>query len=197
MSVPQIAIGILPITCRFYGLTLRQSAEDSLEPEDILMADRPFQIQATLEWKSNAAIALLSLQPEIAVEFFAKPAGIGEGVDLGVATEIADPDQRLYTLALDLESPADCGLATGIHHLGALLRIGAPDAPALLYGVLEGSLVEVFSPIPKNQALERNGATGQGRNGARRRGEGRRQRAEGRKGSWGSGGAEERGKLRR
>ena len=191
MSAPQIAIGILPITCRFYGLTLRQSVEDSLESEDILMADRPFQIQATVEWKSNAAIALLSLQPEIAVEFFAKPAGLGEGVDLGVATEIADPDQRLYTPALDLESPADCGLETGIHHLGALLRIGAPDAPALLCGVLEGSLVEVFGSIP-NQALKRNGATGKGRNGARRRGEGRKQKAEGE-----VGGAEEMGKIRR
>ncbi|MEM9448736.1 MAG: hypothetical protein AAGA75_09385 [Cyanobacteria bacterium P01_E01_bin.6] len=137
----------LPVRCRVSGLTVIQSGhDDGEEIEQILMADRPFCIQVTVEWLGNAAIALLMLDPTLSVEFVAKPAGIGDKIELATASETMQAPQLAYTPRLDLNTPHSYGLEAGVYHLNAIIRVGAEAGPAMLCGVYEGIIIEIFNP---------------------------------------------------
>ena len=149
MAHPDVYIDSLPIRCHLYGLSVSQSNHESDDEgllDSIVMSDRPFSVQVTVEWLGNTAIALLMLRPELSVDFFAKPIAIGNAIELGTVTHFTSPKERTYRPTLEVQSPIACGLNAGLYHLGAVLRVGAEEGPALVCGAIEGVVTEIFTP---------------------------------------------------
>ncbi|MEB3212081.1 MAG: hypothetical protein VKL39_12035 [Leptolyngbyaceae bacterium] len=149
MTDSALYLDSLPVRCRVYGLSAMQSDSNGHEEvERILVGDRPFRVQLTLDFLGNSAIALLMLEPMLFVEVLVKPAGMGDKVELGAIHQTLTPEQLTYAPVLDLESPIHYGLDAGLYHLSAMVRIGAENGPALLCGSVKGPTIEVFSPSP-------------------------------------------------
>ena len=144
--MPSTDVGVIPFTCRFSSLTIFGRDTDRTTPDTLLKELQPFSLQASIEFVGSGAIALLCLTPSIQVDFYAKPCGQGEDVNLGTAAIPAVADQVVYTPTLEVESPASAGLAAGtLYRINALLRIGASDCPALICGVIEDLMVEIYA----------------------------------------------------
>jgi hypothetical protein len=142
MDNNETLISMVPVTCHLSKLQVLSGDH----PEQILMADQPFSVQVQVEFSGNGAVALLSLAPDLQVDFFAKPLALGDGVDLGTATVATAADQLRYGVSLSFKTPTRAGLDTrGVYSLGTLLRVGSPDGPALLCGALEAGKVEIYS----------------------------------------------------
>ncbi|MDJ0707690.1 MAG: hypothetical protein QNJ46_30810 [Leptolyngbyaceae cyanobacterium MO_188.B28] len=138
-------VGVVPFTCRFSSLTIFAKDSDRTAPDTLLKESQPFSLQASVEFVGSGAIALLCLTPSIQVDFYAKSCGRGGTVDLGTAATSSVVNQAIYTPTLELESPAAVGLeARSLYQISALLRIGAPDCPALICGVIEDLMVEIY-----------------------------------------------------
>lgn len=134
---------IIPIECRFSQL--QAIAPSSHHPVTALQLDQPFSLQVTVEFLSSVAIALLRLSPQIRADFYAKPIASGDGYELGTVAIAAQPDQLTYTLHHSLDAPDELGLLKhGLYRIGAILRVGAPDGPALLSGILESLVLELY-----------------------------------------------------
>ena len=147
-----IQTSIVPFTCRFYDLTIFAQGSGRTTPDTILKEDQPFSLQASVEFVGSGAIALLCLTPSIQIDFYAKPCGRGDDVDLGAATITAVADQFTYTPTLEIDSPVSVGLTPKtLYRISALMRVGAPNCPALICGVLEDLIVEIYtaSRLPK------------------------------------------------
>ena len=140
-------VGLVPFTCRYSNLTIFSQDSDGTTPDTLLKETQPFSLQASVEFVGSGAIALLCLNPSIQVDFYAKPCGRGEDVELSTVAITAVADQVLYTPTLEVGAPVSVGLTAGtLYRISALLRIGAPDCPALICGVIEDLMVEIYSP---------------------------------------------------
>jgi hypothetical protein len=157
MSDAALYLESLPVRGRVSGLSVMQ-ADDKGQPADehILVGDRPFCVQLTVELIGNAAIALLMLEPTLSIEVLVNPPGTGNKVELGVVRQRMSLEQRAYTPMLELDPPMSYGLESGLYHLTAMIRIGAEEGPALLSGVLERKAVEVFCPAPRQTPPKSN-----------------------------------------
>lgn len=150
-----VTIHSLPIICKAYGLSVLTAHSEAVLTQAILSYDAPFAVQITLDFETSNAVALLALSPTIQVDFYVKPLQTGHTIDLGTSTLTTDSQQSLYTLRLEMTSPSELNLATNkVYRLGALVRIGASEQPALLCGVLEDLMVQIHtrkeaSPAPK------------------------------------------------
>ena len=139
-------VSVVPFTCRFSSLISFAQDSAGTTPDTLLKESQSFSLQASVEFVGSGAIALLCLTPSIQVDFYAKPCGRGEDVDLGAATIPAIADEFFYTPTLELGSPVSVGLTAGtLYRISALLRVGAPDCPALICGVIEDLMVEIYS----------------------------------------------------
>ncbi len=190
MPKPEIFLESIPVRCRVYGLSVCQSTAiadeqcdgtrggtnaDYWEMQIVLTGDRPFHVQVTVEWLGSAAIALLMLQPSLAVDFYIKPVGAGHSIDLGTVEQPTAASQQVYAPCLMLESPDQQGIHPGFYHLHATVRVGAAEGPALLWDVIGGVRLEVFEPPsdesaadnPHRAVLEADSDHGNGRNGGR------------------------------
>ncbi|MGF1495253.1 MAG: hypothetical protein ACFB8W_00295 [Elainellaceae cyanobacterium] len=160
---------ILPIRCRLANLSA--IAHSSGEATSTLSLDYPFTLAVTVDFLGTGAIALLRLQPQICVEFYAKPVIAGGTLDLGLVSEEAIASVSSYRLEHLVESPGEAGLTPGtVYHLGALLRVGAPGGPALIAGVQESLMVEVYAleSAAADEAMTAHTARRQSRNGKKR-----------------------------
>ena len=139
-------VSVVPFTCRFSHLTVFAQDSDGTTPDTLIKEAQPFSLRASVEFVGSGAIALLCLNPAIQVDFYAKPCGRGEDVDLGTVAVTAVADQVIYTPTLELGAPVSVGLtARTLYRISALLRIGAPDCPALICGVIEDLMVEIYA----------------------------------------------------
>ncbi|MBE9066065.1 hypothetical protein IQ260_05305 [Leptolyngbya cf. ectocarpi LEGE 11479] len=141
-----VSVHSIPIHCQIYDLTIVTACSEQPSTDTILRHDDPFSVQVSLGFQGNNAIALLALTPIIQVDFYARPLQAGSTLDLGVATLETVIDSMSYTAALHLDAPSKTGLtAAAVYRIGALVRIGALEQPALLCGVLEDFVVQIHS----------------------------------------------------
>jgi hypothetical protein len=146
MSIHEVTS--IPIRCRFGELTVVAAEAEASTP--ILNAEESFALRTSVEFLDTSAVALLALEPTIHVEFYAKSCGPGDSVFLGETQMVATAEQRTYSPSLSLRSPANLGLMTdGVYRLGALLRVGAEDGPALICAVQEDVLVQIHALKPE------------------------------------------------
>ncbi|MGB3496312.1 MAG: hypothetical protein WBA57_26525 [Elainellaceae cyanobacterium] len=143
-------------TFRMISIECRLSQLEAIAPSTIasfpdaavtaLQLDQPFSLRVTVEFLSIMAIALLRLAPQIRVDFYAKPIVSGDGYELGTVAIAAQPNQFTYTLTQELDTPHNLGLINpGLYRVGAIFRVGAPDGPAMISGLLESLVLEIYA----------------------------------------------------
>lgn len=134
------------IPCRLEGITiLTEASAPSLTDTVILHHNQPYSLKVSVNFVSSNSIALLALMPTLRADFYAIPLGIGQPINLGTACLSSQPLQRTYSLVLQLPSLEKSGFAIEhVYRLNALIRIGATDQPALLCGLLEAPVVQVY-----------------------------------------------------
>lgn len=141
-----VSIHSIPILCQIFDLVIVTAHSAQTSTDTILRHDEPFSVQVSLGFQGNNAIALLALAPIIQVDFYAQPLQAGSSLDLGVVTLKTVIDSVSYTPALHLDTPLKAGLtAAAVYRIGALVRIGALEQPALLCGVLEDLVVQIHA----------------------------------------------------
>lgn len=146
---------MISIECRLSQLQAIAPSTD--EAVTALPLDQPFSLRVTVEFLSSMAIALLRLAPQIRVDFYAKPLASGDGYELGTVAIAAQPGQCIYTLQHCLNPPQSLGLSKhGLYRIGVLLRIGAPDGPALIAGGLESLMVELYPGEPAHSSKRKS-----------------------------------------
>lgn len=149
MSESHVNVG--PIACQLSDLTVSTANSASSLSETILQGNQPFSLQVTVEFSGSGAIALMPLSLTIQTNFFTKPLGPEQGMVLGSVEVITRPGTFVYSPTLNLAPPLSLGLHTGtIYRIGAVLRIGAPDWPALISGFTEETIVEIYIPPEKS-----------------------------------------------
>ncbi|MEM6251657.1 MAG: hypothetical protein AAF821_01935 [Cyanobacteria bacterium P01_D01_bin.156] len=118
--------------------------------------DAPFTAQVALSFDASNAVALLALNPTIQIDFYIKPLQAGSTIDVGNIALVTNSQERLYTLQLDIASPAELNLdKSKVYRLGALVRIGAPENPALLCGVVEELMIQLYTSEKLSQASKK------------------------------------------
>lgn len=151
MSESHVNVG--PIACQLSDLTVFTANSAPALSETILQGNQPFSLQVTVEFSGSGAIALMPLSPAIQVKFFTKPLSPEQGMELGSVEVITRPGVFVYTPTLNLGPPLSIGLRTGtIYRIGAVLRIGAPDWPALISGFTEELTIEIYVPPDKRSS---------------------------------------------
>lgn len=140
-------VNIAPISCNLSNLTVFTTNSHIEYPEMILRQDESFSLQVTVEFGGPGAIAIVPLRLPIRVNFFAEPYGIGKKVELG--NTLVETSARIltYTPTLSVAKPAGVGLVPEeIYQITAILRVGAPDWPALITGFIEGLAIQTYLP---------------------------------------------------
>lgn len=139
-------VNIAPITCKLFQLKLF-TTDPNAESETILRQDEPFQVQVKLEFGGAGAIALMPLALPIQVNFFADPYGCGGKIELG--NTVIETSARIfsYTPTLAITTPALVGLMLEeIYQITAVLRVGVPNSPAFITGLIEGLAIQTYNP---------------------------------------------------
>lgn len=140
-------ISIAPITCRLSHLTVFATEPETDYPETILKQKEPFQLRVMVAFGGPGAIALMPVGLSVRVDFFAEALGIGSKVELGKAVVETAREVFIYTPTLKVAAPAAAGLVPdGIYHVSAVLRVGAPEPPALIAGFIEGLTIQIYQP---------------------------------------------------
>ncbi len=140
-----VHIHSIPISCQLYELCVVTAHSPQDVSNTVLPHDDAFSVQVSLAFLGTNARALLALAPIIQVDFYAKPLQAGATTDLGSTTLDAIPQQMSYAAALHLGSPSESDLtAATVYRIGALVRIGALEQPALLCGVLDDLIVQIY-----------------------------------------------------
>lgn len=138
-------VNIAPISCNLSNLTVFTPNSHTAYPEMILRQDESFSLRVTVEFAGPGAIALVPLCLPIKVNFFAEPYGIGKKFELGNTLVETSAKTLTYTPTLTVAKPAGVGLITEeIYQVTAVLRIGAPDWPALITGFIEGLAIQTY-----------------------------------------------------
>ena len=137
-------IQVAPITCKLSDLSVFTDP-DAEYPETIFRQEQSFQVRITVEFGGSGAIALVPLCLPVKVNFFAEPYGLGSKVELGSTFVKTSARVLTYTPTLVVATPATVGLVCEeIYQLTAVLRVGAPDWPALITGVIEGLAIQIY-----------------------------------------------------
>jgi hypothetical protein len=146
MSDSHVNVG--PIACQLSSLTVFTTNASTASSETVLQGNQPFSLTVTVEFSGSGAIALMPLSPAIQVKFFAKPLSPDQGMALGSVELMTRPEVLLYTPTLSLGAPLSIGLRTEtIYRIGAVLRVGASDWPALISGFTEELTIEIYIPL--------------------------------------------------
>ncbi|MGJ3252167.1 MAG: hypothetical protein ACFE0J_13725 [Elainellaceae cyanobacterium] len=139
-------VSVLPIRCHLSHLSIVTEPTDEAVSCSAIEQDEGGYLSVTVMFEGAGAIALMPLAPEITVEFYAKPVGLGDDVELGRATTQAIANVFTYTPTLSFESASKAGLQTGhIYRIGAILRVGSPDWVALIHGFIETLIIEIYT----------------------------------------------------
>ncbi len=98
-----------------------------------------------MEFGGPGAIALMPLGLSVRVNFFAKPYGLGSKLELGYTAVETSAGIFIYGPTLAVAKPEAVGLLVGeIFQVTALLRVGAPNWPALVTGFIEGLAIQIY-----------------------------------------------------
>lgn len=139
-------IHIAPIACTLSELTIFTS-DPNAAPETILRQDEPFQVQVRVSFGGAGAIALMPLTIPIQVNFIADPYGCGQKIDLGNTIMETAAKIFTYTPKLAIATPAAAGLLPEeIYQITAVLRVGVPNSPAFITGIIEGLAIQTYHP---------------------------------------------------
>jgi hypothetical protein len=142
-------INIASFTCSLSALTVFTSEVNTISPNMILRHDEPFSVAVRVDLAGAGAIALVPLGMSIQVEFFAHPLGIGDAVELGEASINTVAHVFTYTPKLAVASAVKVGLVPEkIYQIKALLRVGAAGFPALIVGLTEGLMLQIYHQNP-------------------------------------------------
>ncbi len=142
----EIEAEVTPLSCFLSDLKISSTSSSRLAGT-IVNQDDAIALSVTAEFSQSGAIALMPLDLEIRADFFAKPVGRGEELELGSAIEHTTANRFIYTPTLQIEA----GLKTvGLvpdktYRITALVRVGAPYYPAFVTGILEGLMIQVYS----------------------------------------------------
>lgn len=140
-------VNVAPITCNLSNLTVFTTNPDFEYPETILRQDKPFSLRVTVEFGGPGAIALVPLCLSIKINFFAEPYGVSSKVELGNTMMETSARIFIYTPTLTVATPAALGLVPEeIYQITAVLRVGAPNWPALITGYIEGLALQTYLP---------------------------------------------------
>lgn len=144
MSIEAGTVNIISIACTLSHL--RAFTHASKAPETLLCHSEPFGLEVTVEFAKPGAIALVPLSLPMQIDFFAKPYGCGSDLELGTVTAVTQAGQFSYALTLEIPGgPAQAGLVSEkIYAVSALLRIGAPQYPALINGFIEKLIIQTY-----------------------------------------------------
>jgi hypothetical protein len=115
--------------------------------ETIFLQDELLAVQVAVEFSRSGAIALMPLRLSIQVEFFAKPLGKGGTIALGNATLTTAANQYTYHPTLELpQGLVSLGLVPEkVYKVSALMKVGAADFPAFIYGWIEGLTIQTYA----------------------------------------------------
>jgi hypothetical protein len=142
MSRTQVSVA--PITCTLSDLIA--FATNPQEAETIFQQDSSLSFCITVEFGRSGAIALMPLELPLTVEFFARPFGKGEELELGTTSVKTIANQLRYTPTLIMSQ----GLAVvgcvpeKVYKISALVRVGVANAPAFVNGFIEGLTIQLY-----------------------------------------------------
>ncbi len=140
-------VNVVPITCNLSNLTVFTTNPDIEYPETILQQDKPFSLRVTVEFGGPGAIAFVPLCLSMKINFFAEPYGVSSKVELGYTIIETSAKVFTYTPTLTIATPAGVGLVPEeIYQITAILRVGAPNWPALITGYIEGLALQTYLP---------------------------------------------------
>ncbi len=139
------SVSIASFTCGLCDLTAHTQEAGKLET--IFGLDESFCLQVTVGFAGAGAIALLALKPTIRVEFFAKGWGLADELALGQVLLESNPTQFLYEPILSLTSGLGKvgGVTETVYKISALVRVGAPNFPAVVTGLIEGLVIQTYN----------------------------------------------------
>lgn len=142
-----VHIHSIPISCQLDELCVVTAHSPEDLTHTVLPSDDAFSVQVSLAFLGTNARSLLALAPTIQVDFYAKPLQAGATIDLGTTVLDTVLQQMSYTAALHLGSPRESNLTKAtVYRIGALVRIGALEQPAMLCGVLDDLIVQIHRP---------------------------------------------------
>lgn len=140
-------VHVAPISCKLSNLTVFTTDAHAEYPETILRQDTPFSLRVTVEFAGSGAIAFVPLCLPINVNFFAEPYGVNSKVEIGNASVETQARVLTYSPTLTVAKPAGVGLVPEeIYQITAVLRVGAPNWPALITGFIEGLVLQTYLP---------------------------------------------------
>mgnify|MGYP004489407149 CR=1 FL=1 len=138
-------VNIAPITCKLFNLAIFTTDPNVDCSEMILSQDESFSLRVTVEFGGPGAIAMMPLNMTINVMFFAEPYGIGSKVELGSTSVNTYAGILMYSPTLAIAKPAAVGLSPEeIYQVIGVLRVGAPDWPALITGFIDGLALQTY-----------------------------------------------------
>lgn len=139
-------VNVASITCKLSHLKLF-TTDPNADSETILRQDEPFQVQVRVEFGGAGAIALMPFALPIQVNFFADPYGCSTKIDLGNTIIETSAKLFIYTPTLAVIAPVLIGLLPEeIYQITAVLRVGVPNYPALITGIIEGLAIQTYNP---------------------------------------------------
>ncbi|MGJ3246951.1 MAG: hypothetical protein ACFE0I_12860 [Elainellaceae cyanobacterium] len=148
-------VSVLPIRCHLSHLCIVTATTDEAVSCSAIAQDEGGHFSVTMVFEGAGAIALMPLSPTITVEFYAKPVGLGDDVELGRTTTQAIAGVLTYTPTLSFESASKAGLQPGhMYRLGAIVRVGSPDWAALIHGFIENLVIEIYTPPNSSQSQD-------------------------------------------
>ena len=150
METVKIQISSLSISCQLVGIiVLTKDSEIPLADTVVLRGDQSCSLQVSVSFLGSNAIALLALTPTLRTDFYATPLGPGQPVALGSICSACQFHQPTYCPTLAIPHLGDAGLVVDrVYRLSALIRIGAAEQPALLCGLLESPIVQLYDQTP-------------------------------------------------
>ena len=135
---------IAAFTCALSDLVAL--AKTTGQPGTIFHQFEPILLSVTIEFSGAGAIAFVPLASAIQVDFFAKSLRSQQALQLGTVTLTTAPKQLLYTPAISLANGFD-GIGSEsnqAYFLSAVVYIGATGFPALMTGMIEGLMIQIY-----------------------------------------------------
>lgn len=141
-------VSVAPLSCQLSDLTVFTHSPETIEP--ILSDAEPFSLAVTLTFGGAGSIALMPLKACLCVAFFAQAVGAGQSLALGQTQIFSQAGQFRYTPTLTVPEGRAIGLTESVYRITALVKVGAADAPALVTGVMEGLLIQIYADSAAN-----------------------------------------------
>lgn len=141
---PNSRISIAAFTCALSDLAALSKTTG--QPGTIFNQFEPVLLSVTLEFSGSGAIAFVPLAAAIQVDFLAKSLRSRQELELGAVTLTTSPKQLIYTPAISLADGFDAAGCepNQAYLLSAVVYVGAIGFPALLTGMIDGLMIQIY-----------------------------------------------------